>query len=332
MDDAYFKSLGGHLEELAKTRTIELKIGDEHIKYDFTVKDFLKWYISEISAQNTKNLFTLNFLLTKWFSSPVLRKYCNDVFFRQNPLQTTTKYTLTGVFRKKIEPVIEPKREFLLFGDENLKPVEFNMAEDLIKGLEERTKGNVPFKMDALHPEAIAEAGIAYNTEKRIIFDSMHTDNKFYPYTTHALTGQINLDNFLKCFNKTSIPMPAIFERKSLFGMKKVTGDFPVKAFVSDVEADLVCTERTGLGPGAVIGITTGETEVTPVNYYWIGADNSKANFCTTHYLSFAAPALENIKKLKQIDFIDLLGMQLYAAKNDFRKAANIGPSKNLLG
>jgi len=330
--DDILRSFGGNTEELDKPRVIELKIGDEHPKYNFTVKEFMTWYISTVSAESKKWSFSLNFLLMKWFSSPVLRKYHNDVFFRQNPSQTTTKYTLKGTFRKKIEPIAEPKREFLLFEDENLEPFDFELSEDLVAGLAERTKGNIPYGISTLETAAISEAGIIYDTGKRLIFDSLFTDSSIYAYMTHALTGQINLDNFLKCFNKTSIPMPAIFERKAFFGTKKVTEDFPARAFVSDVGGDLVYAERTGFGPGALIGITTDETEVTPVNYYWIGADNSKANFQTAHYLSFAAPALKNIGKLKQIDFIDMLGMQLYAAKNNFWKASNIGPRQNALG
>jgi hypothetical protein len=331
--DDILKSFDGNSEELNKPRVIELKVGDEHPKYNFTVNEFMTWYISTVSAESRKWSFSLNFLLTKWLSEiNRQRKYCNDVFFRQHPSQTTTKHVLKGIFRKKIEPITEPKRELLLFEDENLKPFDFKLSEDLVAGLAERTKGNIPYGISTLETAAISEAGFVYDTGKRLIFDSLFTDSNIYAYTTHALTGQINLDNFLKCFNKTSIPMPAIFERKALFGMKKVTEDFPVKAFVSDAGGDLVYTERSGFGPGAVIGITTNETEITPVNHYWIGADNSKVNFNTIYYLSFASPALENIKKLKQIDFIDMLGLQLYAAKNNFWKASNIGPSQNLLG
>ncbi|MCX6774536.1 MAG: hypothetical protein NTY99_00400 [DPANN group archaeon] len=301
--DGYFASLGYNLEELNKPRNLGLKFGQENVFFDFTVKNFMIKQVENFQkisqSRGLDQASDFNNRIDRWFACTSDSRAASQLaFWYENPNQQEMRIRSTGFFKRKPTQIPNDLREILLFEDETLQPVNIPLDNAMLQ----RTANNTPMIISPVD-YAVWNAGVIYNTGRRLIFDVRYKEleGDFPIYNQY---GCINMSNLLKCFNMQSINL-TVFDGKKKLSM-------PAVANVPVVEEMIYLNQMT---IGGIVPVSTSRLQVTNVNGYYIGPNGERGLRQTYEtYSGPIAPHLEKeLGKLKETDLIDLIGMMEYA-------------------
>jgi hypothetical protein len=300
--DGYFASLGYNLEELNKPRKLDLKLGQDNIAFNFTVRDYMIIQVESFQrigqSQGLDQASDFKNRIDRWFASTKNSRAVSQwTFFRENPNQQEMRITSTGFFKRKPRATPTNLRDILLLGDETLQPIHVPLDDATLQ----RTANNTPMIISPANNE-IWNAGVIYNTGRRLIFDVKYKEMEG-DFPIYNQYGCVDMSNLLKCFNMQSINLTA-FE-----GNKKIS--IPAVANIPAAE-ELVCLNQMAIG--GIVPITTSSLQVANINGYYIGLNGEHAIRQT--YETYSGPVAQflgtELGKLKKTDLVDLAGMHVY--------------------
>jgi hypothetical protein len=302
--DGYFASLGYNLEELNKPRKLDLKLGQDNIAFNFTVRDYMIIQVESWQriGQGLDQASDFRNRIDRWFAcTKNSRAVSQWTFFRENPNQQEMRITSTGFFKRKPRAIPTNLRDILLFADETLQPIDVPLDADTLQ----RAANNTPMIISPENNE-IWNAGVIYNTGRRLIFDVKYKEMEG-DFPIYNQYGCVTMSNLLKCFNMQSINLPAFNKNTEI--------SIPAVANIPAVE-ELVCLNQMAIG--GIIPITTSSLQVANINGYYIGPNGEHAIRQTNE--TYSGPVAQflgtELGKLKKTDLVDLMGMHTYIKGN----------------
>jgi hypothetical protein len=278
---------------------VNMKCGDKEIKYQFSIEQFVAQYQSQSKSKKPYDPDKMieSIVYNRNFMTPfsILR----DVYFTEGPQMKKVK---KGFISNKEIP--DYCRNFLLFKDEELQDIT-------------PTSGDLPF---AFHKENLLQTGRVYSTGRRLIFDSHYTTSDF---SSIQFWGPIDMLDCLRSLSKSHFTLAARhYDEK---WMRIQTIQFNATGFETETRKGLVHDRLFILGIG---GFNLPGTGKSRSDFYFAlkGPDETRALIELDPWsLPGDFPTIEEeVKKLKETTFSDILAMRQYATNAKLLQAANV--------
>lgn len=332
--DSYFQSINCNSEELAKPRKVDLKFGTHKEQFQFTVKEYLMWYISELSRAGQQ--FSPKILGERWLCGGLRDKcgagdspYSKDAYFLENLSRFEQKIRVQQeLIGHEDIPSNEWARDVLLFEDEELRPLNAVVSPKIAKKIGEDRQ---PFgvQLTNLGPYGMfsggfRSAGKIFNTGRRLIVDSTYQEYAD-TFVTQSYYGQINLGGILPCFNAPYLSLDPV----------RLEGRQPDKTELANTIAAAIYVEHYVLKEN-IAPFVTKKTPLAQLSIYLIGPDKECTEVhgfsCVVGHSDLVAN-IENEFAWRQqpTDLTNLLGMQLFAAKKGFLRASGNKKTQHVL-
>ncbi len=176
-------------------KTITLKLGNQTISHQFSAEQFLTDYAAQNKGVRNPYVIMEGVFGDKMEYSFYQQPIMEQPFFAEGAPMNKNK---DGFFKPK--PVSDPSRQFLLLGDEELKELPF---EDEHK-FQKKVGKLWPFNYSA-EKDILFDAGKAYFTGRRIIFDSQFSTADF---GSLHFWGPIDFREFAQSIGLPSLAVP----------------------------------------------------------------------------------------------------------------------------
>ncbi|MCX6774537.1 MAG: hypothetical protein NTY99_00405 [DPANN group archaeon] len=289
---------------------VELKVGSQAIPFEFSMEQFIQYYMYANQKQFDPNVLAEDVLNWKSEGYLAIAPFASQAAFLEGAPVTKVR---TGLFSKK--PVQEPSRNFLLFKDEYFKEIPAPQNE-----LTQKNGGLWPFVYDP-YTNTTGAAGKLYSTGKRIILDAYYTDLGKSEFAASQVFGKIDFQSFAGKFGSPHLTLKKFIKRDAK-GIPQYE-PFLVVGLENDVEYRVWTDSMSFLGGAIKVNIPGSEkAENIQIKVMLKGLDGSKSLQNIYFIYGISEELDKEIGNLQPTKLEDIVAMWQYAASNKFLHAA----------